>query len=271
MNAPFQPGEPVWVELCTNDPARAEEFYSRLLGWAVRHEELGQGIYRMCSVAGRDVAGISDAQTAHGTRPQGWITYFAVENIEQSVRTAVTRGGELVSGPRYLPAAGTGATIIDPYGATFGLYQGESRAGVETLNTIGALCWNELDTGEPEQSVAYYQSLFGFGTDHQESTNAQPYTVLQLGDVPVAGVLKLDSDWPNLVPSTWIAYFNVESLNDAVRRAVDAGGSTGVGPFESAHGRLQLIRDPGGHTVCLIELRDGLRPDRTTGTPEGTR
>ena len=110
-----------------------------------------------------------------------------MHRVEQSARQAVTLGGALITPPRYLPAAGTGAAVIDPLGATFGLYQGESRAGVQMLNAAGALSWNELNTGDPVRSVAYYQSLFGYRIEQRDdSPTAQPYTLLLLGDVPVA-------------------------------------------------------------------------------------
>ncbi|WDZ83685.1 VOC family protein [Micromonospora cathayae] len=260
MSRRFRPGEAVWVELCTPDPEQAVTFYSALLGWTVRPERLGTTTYRMCSVDGHDVAGISDATALHGGRPRGWIAYFAVDDIARSAQQAVALGGELVTPPRYLPAAGTGAAVIDPFGAAFGLYQGESRAGVQTLNSVGALCWNELDTGEPARSVAYYQALFGYTTEQRgDSPTARPYTLLMLDDVPVAGVLELDNEWPNLIPSKWITYFAVASLDDALARVTALGGTPTVGPVDSPHGPLHLVKDPGGHTLCLIQLEAGLR------------
>ncbi len=248
------------MELCTPDPEKAERFYTDLLGWTVRHEELGSTTYRMCSLGGRDVAGISDATALHGGRHRGWITYFAVDDIERSARQAVDLGGELVTPPRYLPAAGTGAAVIDPFGAAFGLYQGESRAGVQVLNAVGALCWNELDTGEPSRSVSFYQSLFGYQTlARSDSPTAGAYTLLMLGDTPVAGVLELDNEWPNLIPSKWITYFSVASLDSAVARVGALGGMATVGPVDSPYGRLQVVKDAGGHTLCLIQLEGGLR------------
>ncbi|GHJ15987.1 VOC family protein [Micromonospora sp. AKA38] len=272
MSHRFEPGEAVWVELCTPDPERVETFYRSLLGWTIRAERLGATTYRMCGVDGRDVAGISDAAALHGDRPRGWITYFAVDDITRSTRQAVALGGELVTPPRYLPAAGTGAAVVDPFGAAFGLYQGESRAGVQALNSVGALCWNELDTGEPAASVAYYRSLFGYTTRQRgDSPTTRPYTLLMLGDVPVAGVLELDNDWPNPIPSKWITYFAVASLDDAVARVAALGGQPTVGPVDSPHGRLHLVKDPGGHTLCLIQLEDGLRPDHDSLDPAVNR
>ncbi|SEG86358.1 hypothetical protein SAMN04489712_11961 [Thermomonospora echinospora] len=267
----FRPGEAVWVELCTPRPEKAEDFYRALLGWSVRHERLGDSTYRMCSVDGRDVAGISEG-ALHGGRPRGWLTYFAIDDVHGAAHKAAALGGELVTAPWYLPAAGTGATVIDPFGAAFGLYQGEARAGVQMLNLPGALCWNELNTGEPQKSVSYYQSLFQYGTESRSDTpTGQPYTVLTLGDVPVAGVLELDNKWPNLVPSKWLPYFSVTSLDEAVARTSELGGVPTVGPIDGPNGRLHLVKDPGGHTVCLIQLENGLRPDYVSSPQAVTR
>lgn len=268
-NQPFQAGEAVWVELRSADPGTAADFYASLFGWSVRQERLGSTVYRMCSLDGRDVAGICD-DSVHGGGSRGWLTYFAVDDIEVSAQQAADLGGEIVTAPRHLPSAGTGATVVDPFGAVFGLYQGQARAGVEVLNSPGALCWNELDTGEPEAAVAYYRELFGFDVEVQSSPTGQPYIVLKLDDVSVAGILKLDNDWPNVVPSTWVTYFTVSSLETAVRRVVELGGTPSVGPFDTPHGKLHLVRDAEGHTVCLVELFDLIRPDTFPTDPAVT-
>lgn len=261
MSRRFRAGEAVWVELCTPDPDKVEPFYRTLLGWTVRAERLGTTTYRMCAIDGRDVAGISDATALHGGRPRGWIVYFAVDDVNRRAAEAVSLGGELVTPPRYLPAAGTGAVVIDPFGAAFGLYQGESRPGVQMLNSVGALCWNELDTGEPAESVAYYRSLFGYTTRQTaDSPTDRPYTLLMLDDVPVAGVLALDNEWPNLIPAKWITYFAVARLDEALAQVCALGATPTVGPVASPYGRLHLVKDPGGHTLCLIQLEGGLRP-----------
>ncbi|MFY1638175.1 VOC family protein [Solwaraspora sp. WMMB335] len=272
MSRRFRPGEAVWVELCTADPGKVEPFYRTLLGWTVRTEPLGVTPYRICSIDGRDVAGISDASALHGGRPRGWIVYFAVDDVARCAAQAVALGGEVVTPPRYLPAAGTGAAVIDPFGAVFGLYQGESRTGVQMLNSVGALCWNELDTGEPAQSVAYYQALFGYAARQTtDAPTARPYTLLMLGDLPVAGVLELDNEWPNLIPAKWITYFAVASLDDSLVQVCALGGTPTVGPVDSPHGRLHLVKDPGGHTLCLIQLEGGLRPGHDSSDPAVNR
>ena len=258
MTDRFRAGEPAWIEVSSTDPEGAEAFYTDLLGWSVRHERLGSGVYRMCSVDGRDVAGIAEAGLVHDGRPHGWITYFAVDDVDRSLTRAVELGAETLSTPRYLPAAGTGCVLVDPQGAVFGVYAGESRAGVEAANTAGSLCWTELSTGEPDASVAFYRGLFGYGTDVRHSPTGRSYTVLTLDDAPVAGILELESQWPNTLPARWAPYLGVTDLERSVDRVVSLGGSQAIGPVQSPNGALHVVRDAEGHTFDLIELETGL-------------
>ena len=269
MNERFRPGEPAWIELCTTEPGAAEIFYAALLGWECRREPLAAGEYRMCTLDGRDVAGIADANLTHAGVPQGWLTYFAVEDAKAATDRARALGCEVVMAPRYLPNAGTGSVVVDPFGATLGLYEGEARAGVEVLDAAGSLCWNELATSDPAQSIAFYRELFGYGTERRESPTGRPYTVLQLDDLPVAGVLELEGEWPNVLPARWVPYLSVASIGTAVDRVLALGGATSIGPVGSPYGVLHVVRDPEGNALYLIELEAGLRRSAHLSTMAG--
>ncbi|WP_232676205.1 VOC family protein [Nocardioides sp. R-C-SC26] len=266
----FLAGEPAWIELSAADADAAEEFYVRLLGWKVRHERLGDGVYRMCSLDGRDVAGIVSAEHLHGGASRGWITYVAVDDAADAVRRALALGAEIVQPPRTLPDAGVGACVVDPFGAILGLYQGEARAGIESLNTVGALCWNELSTGEPDGSIAFYRELFGFDTRRDLSPTDQPYTVLTVGeDLPVAGVLELEQVWPNVLPARWLPYLGVADIDAAVESVLALGGALSLGPVRTQHGVLVVVHDPGGNALNLIALETGLRRSALFPTTTG--
>lgn len=258
MTERFRAGEPAWIELCSEHPERAESFYADLLGWRIRHERLGAGTYRMCSVDGQDVAGIAGSELLHDGRPHGWITYFAVDDVEASLARALELGAEVAAPPRYLPAAGTGCVLIDPQGAVVGMYHGESRAGVETANTLGSLCWTELSTGEPAASVDFYRGLFGYRAEHRASATGSRYSVLTLDGAPVAGILELESEWPNVLPARWTPYLAVSDLPSSVDRVHELGGSQVIGPVASANGPFHVVRDAEGHAFDLIELESGL-------------
>ncbi|WP_110207651.1 VOC family protein [Nocardioides daejeonensis] len=256
---PFAPGEPAWVELCTARPDQAEAFFRALMGWTVRREQFGQGAYRICEAGGHDVAGIIDSALLHAGRRHGWITYFAVDDIESAIDRATSLGATVLLEPRHLPAAGTGATIVDPQGAVLGLYEAGARAGVEALNSIGSLCWNEISTGDPAGTAAFYGALFGFTADLLRSSTGQPYSVLKLDGQPVAGLLTLESAWPNELPARWVPYFNVATLADAIDRVVSLGGASVIGPVSSPNGTLHVVHDSEENPLYLIELESSLR------------
>lgn len=56
--------------------------------------------------------------------------------------------------------------------------------------------------------------------------------------------------------------FLVESVEDAVRRFVDAGGTLLHGPFDIRIGQCAIVRDPWGNTITMLDMTKGaLRVD----------
>jgi predicted enzyme related to lactoylglutathione lyase len=47
----------------------------------------------------------------------------------------------------------------------------------------------------------------------------------------------------------------VDSVDEATRRAVEAGAHLEQGPADTAWGRMALIADPWGHGLCLLSFR----------------
>jgi len=78
------PGTFCWFELSTTDPGAAVAFYTGLLGWKTRHEEMsGGGTYTMLRAGGGDVAGLyelSPQLVGEGVPPH-WLSYVATEDV----------------------------------------------------------------------------------------------------------------------------------------------------------------------------------------------
>ncbi len=52
-------GQPCWLEMLTEDLLHAKEFYTQLLGWQVKEQDMGQqDPYLVCSSGDNMVAGI---------------------------------------------------------------------------------------------------------------------------------------------------------------------------------------------------------------------
>ncbi|SEK89793.1 hypothetical protein SAMN05414137_104185 [Streptacidiphilus jiangxiensis] len=116
------PGSVVWSELRTPSPLNAADFYAKTFGLAAVHAgraEIGRDDGAMLlRYGGHRVAGIRE--TGPGDPRPRWRVYFAVADLEVSVKTALALGGSLEETPppaRY----GAAAFLRDPQGGPFAL------------------------------------------------------------------------------------------------------------------------------------------------------
>jgi predicted enzyme related to lactoylglutathione lyase len=57
---------------------------------------------------------------------------------------------------------------------------------------------------------------------------------------------------PANVPSYWQIYFNVDDVDAAFRKALDAGGREMVPPQDFPGGRFAIVSDPQGASFGLL-------------------
>jgi predicted enzyme related to lactoylglutathione lyase len=122
-----QPGALTWNDLLTTDVDAAATFYRDLLGWEV--EQVGEMPYWMIRNGGASNGGlmpIPDDQRSAGVSPV-WNAYFAVDDLDEALRTVQAGGGELVAGPIDMDA-GRFAAVRDPQGAALSLFAGRLDA-----------------------------------------------------------------------------------------------------------------------------------------------
>ena len=55
--------------------------------------------------------------------------------------------------PTEIPGAGTMAAVADPQGGVTLLWQPGPFAGAEVVNAVGAWCWDDLQTSDPEAAA----------------------------------------------------------------------------------------------------------------------
>jgi predicted enzyme related to lactoylglutathione lyase len=117
-------GEICWNELATNDVQEAKDFYKKSFGWDYTDHDLGDTIYTMVKLNGKDIGGIwpipKDKQqqiTPH------WMAYILVEDIEQAVEKVRQNGAKILKPPTKASNFGIFAIIADPTGAHIALWQ----------------------------------------------------------------------------------------------------------------------------------------------------
>ena len=245
------PGTPCWVDIATPDPEEAADFYAALFGWEVRPAEQAPG-YRMARLDGRPVAGLG--RTGATGRPW-WTSYFAVLDAASCVRSAAAMGAEVIDGPREVPGLGCTALLCDPAGAAFALWQAGGFHGAGLVDEPGALCWTELAVRDADAAAAFYQAIFGWeGRAARFAGEIGGYTEFLAGDETVAGMVRMDDEWPPDIPPHWMGYFAVADCDESAARVEELGGTVSIPPFDGESGRIAVADDPHGAVFSIVEL-----------------
>jgi uncharacterized protein len=105
-----------YTELQTNDPTRAQAFYSGLFGWRAEIEETPLGPYTAFE---GQLVGIT---APRGGVPAGWVPYIGVADAKRSTAQALELGATILRDCVSIPA-GTFSVLRDPTGGIFGVFQ----------------------------------------------------------------------------------------------------------------------------------------------------
>ncbi len=114
------PGSLGWVELMTRAPDAVIAFYTTVFDWSVRPSKS----YTRWGIEGIDFGGMVEMgdKFPHEVPPH-WLPYFAVENVDETARSCVDAGGDILMVPTSVPDGPRIAVPRDPQGAAFGIYK----------------------------------------------------------------------------------------------------------------------------------------------------
>ena len=112
----------VHVELATTDLDKAKSFYRSLFDWKLNEMDMGGGhSYTMIEV-GEGTGGGMMKHPMPG-EPSIWLAYVNVDDVAAAMEKAKSLGARVVREVTEVPNAGSFSIIIDPTGATLGLWQ----------------------------------------------------------------------------------------------------------------------------------------------------
>jgi predicted enzyme related to lactoylglutathione lyase len=127
-DAPPPAGQFCWDELLTTDPAGAARFYGELFGWTEEKMDMGEmGTYRVMKRGERFGGGIMQ-MPPQAEAPPHWLSYVAVEDVDQWAEKVTQLGGKIFCPPTDIPNVGRFAVGADPTGAMFAIYKGAAQA-----------------------------------------------------------------------------------------------------------------------------------------------
>ena len=110
------------IELHTGDLGKAKEFYGSLLDWKMEDMEMGPMTYTMVTMGEDEVGGGMMAKPSPDA-PTAWMPYVNVDDLDASTEKAKSLGATVVAEKQEVPSHGWFAIIVDPTGATIGLWQ----------------------------------------------------------------------------------------------------------------------------------------------------
>jgi uncharacterized protein len=115
----------VHVELNTTDLDKAKDFYRRLFDWQLEDMEMGPtGRYTMIQPGTGTGGGMLRHPNPGG--PSSWIAYVEVEDVAAATKKAKSLGAQIMVDVTEIPEAGWMSIIVDPTGATLGLWKSKS-------------------------------------------------------------------------------------------------------------------------------------------------
>jgi predicted enzyme related to lactoylglutathione lyase len=112
-----------WADLSTPDPARAEAFYSALLGWQFTRDEKDPSGYLHIKNGKHFIGGVPPAAERQPGVPPHWLAYFQVDDVEVTANKAKEMGAKLLMPPVTMEGVGRWSVIADPQGAVFAVFK----------------------------------------------------------------------------------------------------------------------------------------------------
>ena len=190
--APQTPGTFCWFECGSTDAAKARSFYTELFGWNTADASMagGMGHYTLFKNGQEDIAGLYELSGPifQGV-PSHWLTYVAVDNVDESAKRAVALQGKILRDPMDIPGVGRIAILQDPTGAWIAIAKFDQHPGTSSLGPFG---WSELATTDTARAQAFYTGLFGWKAKPDPKNQ---YTEFQVGDRSIGGMMALEHAW----------------------------------------------------------------------------
>jgi predicted enzyme related to lactoylglutathione lyase len=119
-----------WTEIASNDADECVAFYKEVFGWEFKSGDAdgsnnGMDYREFSTGADRPVGGlyqIDPAWFGGNPPPPHFMSYVAVDDVDENTKLAVDLGATVIRGPMDIPGVGRIAILQDPTGAMIATY-----------------------------------------------------------------------------------------------------------------------------------------------------
>lgn len=236
-------GAPAWVDVTTTDLDRTVAFYESLFGWTAEHGDERYGGYVTFRHEGQRVAGAAVRQESDPSPPH-WMVYLLTYNAAATSERIAEAGGTVMFEPIDIPEMGVMGLAIDATGAVVGYWQPGGLPGFDAFGEIDTAVRFELAASDFDAAERFYAHAFHWSIDHGEGEPR--YGVYTHARHEYAAILDAKDLLGSDLPPSWSVAFGVEDVEQAVARAVAAGATVVVPPWDLPSGRRAGLTDPTG-------------------------
>jgi predicted enzyme related to lactoylglutathione lyase len=248
-------GSIAWLEVATTDRGAAKNFYTNLFTWVGEDVPMSADmIYTIFRIGGKDVGGayaLMKEQIDNHVPPH-WMPYVKVDSADVSAAKAVKLGAQQIVPPTDIPNVGRFAVLQDPTGAVTSIYQAGTHRGLTTFGDVGALCWVDLNTNDPEKAAMFYADWFGW--TYETGNDGYRHIINGSGHENMIGGIPPRMQAPPGTPSHWLSYFNVMDCKASASKATQLGAKTFMPATEIPEvGTIAVLADPQGAVFALYQ------------------
>ncbi|HET9658923.1 MAG TPA: VOC family protein [Thermomicrobiales bacterium] len=248
------PAAIAWDELHTPDRAKAEAFYNALFGWTSTPVEMGPDYtYHLLNRAdnGQMFGGSHQQGPDEAGQPAFWLVSLGTNDVDKVTAKASELGATVIMEPADIPGTGRFALLTDPQGATFSaLSYADGGTAPDRGQGPGDIVWHQLMTGDPDASIAFYSSLFGFDSKQADMGELKAPIFEQNGEMFADIMAKPKPD----APDTWIFYVEVKDAMETVQLAMQSGGRVIAPPMPLPPiGTIAWLADPTGAIFGILQ------------------
>lgn len=241
-----------WADVLSTDVAKTKAFLTGLFGWTFEDMPTPMGVnYTMFSKDGKEVAAASPmSPDMPAGMPSVWNNYISVDHVDEVLAKVEGLSGKVTMPAMDVMEAGRMGGIQDPTGATVMFWQPKQHIGAQLVNTVGAMCWNELYTRDLEQAKIFFSKLLGWTYETDEKSG---YVTIHNNDRMNGGMFTMTPEMSQM-PPMWMVYFTVQDLAESVAKVKAMGGQVYMEAKEIAVGKIATVADPTGAGMILIEM-----------------
>jgi uncharacterized protein len=246
-------GRFVWHDLVTPDIAKAQKYYSDLLGWTYKDFDMGEGgTYSMIHAGDTEWGGFMKLDPAMGAPPH-WISYATVADVDAATAAAERLGGKVRVPGTDIPTVGRFAVIQSPTGASISPYKSSSQGDMPTpAPAPGTFIWHELLANDPEREGKFHCEIFGWRVEKAPVGDGNYYLFKRLDTGKDAGGM-MPRPQGDGGPSSWLPYVHVEDVDATAARTTELGGKVWVQPRDiQGVGRFTVTSDPDGAFIAFL-------------------